>query len=184
MSYDLNFKHVSDDVKARARPIKVLLTDVDGVLTEGQLYLAHEAEGFKGFNILDGLGAKLLQNNGIQVAIITGRNSTFVLQRADALGIRHVYQGCENKLAALDDILYKTGCSAAELAHIGDDLPDVALLQTVGLGIAVANAHPFVAQHAHWQTQLAGGRGAFRECADMLLAAQGKLDAVLAAYRV
>ena len=182
MSYDLGFTNLTTELRARTKNIKLLITDVDGVLTEGHVYLDHKQEAFKGFNILDGLGTKLLLNNGIQVAIITGRTSSFVAQRAEALGIPFVYQGCEDKQAALADILEKTGLQRNQVAHIGDDLPDVTIMKQVGFGIAVANAHPFVAKHADWQTSLQGGRGAFREAADMLLASHGILDRVLNNY--
>lgn len=182
MTYDLSFAQLAIDTLARAAKTRLLITDVDGVLTEGHVYLEHTQEAFKGFNILDGLGTKLLLKNGIQVAIITGRSSSFVSQRAEALGIPFVYQGCEDKQAALADIIDKSGLRAEQIAHIGDDLPDVTIMKQVGLGIAVANAHPFVAQHANWQTSLSGGRGAFREAADMLLASQGVLDTVLQSY--
>lgn len=180
--YDLSFASVNADIARRARAIRLIVTDVDGVLTEGHVYLDQQAEAFKGFNILDGLGTKLLQRNGIQVAIITGRNSSFVQQRADALGIKYVYQGQEDKRQALTDIITRTGLGSEQLAHIGDDLPDLSLMRRVGLGIAVATAHPFVAQHAHWQTVLGGGKGAFREAADMLLWSQQKLSATLDSY--
>ncbi len=182
MSYKTNFEHVDSAVKTRAQNIKLLITDVDGVLTEGHIYLETEQEAFKGFNVMDGLGTKLLQKNGIDVAIITGRDSLFVSQRAKALGIKYVYQGYENKQAALNDIIKRSGLKANQIAHIGDDLPDITLMKQLGLGIAVANAHPFVIKHANWQTSLRGGRGAFREAADLLLASQDKLDRILDSY--
>jgi len=176
----------------RAKNIRLLLLDVDGVLTDGRLYYGNNGEELKAFNIQDGLGIKLLQRNGIQVGIITGRSSELLARRASELGIELVIQGREDKLIALQEILENLqeatneGAQAPyqmeQIAFLGDDLPDVAVIRRVGLGVAVANARSFIAENAHWQTTTNGGYGAVRELAEMLLHAQGKLDSIHASY--
>ena len=170
----------------RAKVIRLLLLDVDGVLTDGSLYYGNNGEELKAFNIQDGLGIKLLQRNGIQVGIITGRSSILLTRRAAELGIELVVQGREDKLAALKETLKETqedqNYQMNEIAFLGDDLPDVAVIRQVGLGVAVANAREFVVQNAHWQTSTKGGHGAVRELAEMILQAQNKLDSTLSDY--
>ena len=170
----------------RAKAIRLLLLDVDGVLTDGSLYYGNNGEELKAFNIQDGLGIKLLQRNGIQVGIITGRSSTLLARRAAELGIELVVQGREDKLTALKETLKETregqNYQMKEIAFLGDDLPDVAVIRRVGLGVAVANAREFVVQNAHWQTSTKGGHGAVRELAEMILQAQNKLDSTLSDY--
>jgi len=168
----------------KAKNIRLLLLDVDGVLTDGRLYYGNNGEELKAFNIQDGLGIKLLQRNGIQVGIITGRSSELLARRASELGIDLVVQGREDKLTALGEILESkhTSYQMEEIAFLGDDLPDVAVIRRVGLGVAVANATSFVAENAHWQTTTKGGDGAVRELAEMLLQAQGKLESTHSNY--
>jgi 3-deoxy-D-manno-octulosonate 8-phosphate phosphatase (KDO 8-P phosphatase) len=163
----------------RARDIRLLTLDVDGVMTDGSLYFTATGESLKSFNIKDGLGIKQALAAGITVAVITGRDSPMVAQRCAALGIEHIYQGREDKLAALDQLLAVTRIELRQLAHVGDDLPDLPVMRRARLGIAVADAHPFVAHHAHWLTACRGGRGAVREVTDLLLFAQGKLAPAL-----
>lgn len=168
----------------KAKNIRLLLLDVDGVLTDGRLYYGNNGEELKAFNIQDGLGIKLLQRNGIQVGIITGRSSELLARRASELGIELVIQGREDKLTALGEILDGKHASyqMEEIAFLGDDLPDVAVIRRVGLGVAVANATSFVIENAHWQTATKGGDGAVRELAEMLLQAQGKLESTHSNY--
>lgn len=170
----------------RAKNIRLLLLDVDGVLTNGCLYYGNNGEELKAFNIQDGLGIKLLQRNGIQVGIITGRTSELLTRRATELGIELVVQGREDKLTALKETLNDSqkehDYQMEEIAFLGDDLPDVAVIRRVGLGVAVANARDFVVKHAHWQTTRKGGDGAVRELAEMILQAQSKLDDTLSGY--
>ncbi len=170
----------------KAKAIRLLLLDVDGVLTDGCLYYGNNGEELKAFNIQDGLGIKLLQRNGIQVGIITGRTSTLLTRRATELGIELVVQGREDKLTALQETLKKTqeqyNYKMEEIAFLGDDLPDVAVIRQVGLGVAVANAREFVVKNSHWQTSTKGGCGAVRELAEMILQAQDKLDSTLEDY--
>ena len=166
-----------------ARQIKLLLLDVDGVLTDGRLYYGNNGEELKAFDIQDGLGIKLLQRAGVQVGIITGRVSALLQRRADELGMQPVVQGREDKLTALHELLQTLPVEMHEIAFIGDDLPDLAVINRVGLGITVANGNAAVAASALWQTSRNGGNGAVREAAEMILSAQGKLDDVLAAYQ-
>lgn len=169
-------------VTSRARQIRLLLLDVDGVLTNGRLYYGNNGEELKSFNIQDGLGIKLLQRNGIKVGIITGRSSALVARRAEELGIDIVVQGREDKLTALKDLLVTHPYQMNEIAFLGDDLPDLAVIRRVGLGVAVANARPIIAEHALWQTTACGGDGAARELAELLLQAQDKLESTFTDY--
>jgi 3-deoxy-D-manno-octulosonate 8-phosphate phosphatase (KDO 8-P phosphatase) len=162
-----------------AEKIKFVVTDVDGVLTNGQLMFTSEGEHFKSFNTLDGQGIKMLQSCGIEVAIITGRTSDMVLKRASDLGITTVIQGREDKWVALEPMLGERGLSPEEVAYVGDDWPDLACIRRVGLGVAVANADAAVKDHADYTTERRGGEGAFREVADLILKAQNKYDALL-----
>lgn len=171
------------EVIQKARDIKLLVLDVDGVLTDGRLWYDNSGEELKAFHIQDGLGIKLLLRAGIDVAIITGRRSALVARRARELGIRHVVQGREDKLVALQAMVAELGVALAEIAYVGDDLPDLSAIRAVGLGIAPANAMPVVAEHAAYRTARGGGDGAVREVCDLLLQAQGKLDAIVEAYR-
>ncbi|MEZ5530295.1 MAG: HAD-IIIA family hydrolase [Porticoccaceae bacterium] len=166
----------------RARQIRLLLLDVDGVLTDGSLYYGNNGEELKAFNIQDGLGIKLLQKNDIKVGIITGRSSELLARRARELGIELVVQGREDKLTALNEVLDTCDYKMDEIAFLGDDLPDLAVIRRVGLGVAVANARPVVAENALWQTETRGGYGAVRELAEFILHAQDKLESTLASY--
>ena len=161
----------------------MLLLDVDGVLTDGRLYYGNSGEEMKAFNIQDGLGIKLLQQGNVQVGIITGRVSALLQRRADELGISPVVQGREDKLTALNELLQDMDISLDEIAFMGDDLPDLAVIRRVGLGITPANGSTTLAQQAHWQTTRRGGDGAVREVAEMILGAQGSLESIVAAYQ-
>ena len=166
-----------------AQKIKLLLLDVDGVLTDGKLYYGNSGEEMKGFDIQDGLGIKLLQKGNIQVGIITGRISSLLQRRADELGISPVIQGREDKLTALNELLPSLGITLDEIAFIGDDLPDLAVIKRVGLGITVANASSTLAAEANWQTVSTGGNGAVREVAEMILIAQEKFSKIVGQYQ-
>lgn len=159
-----------------AKDIALLALDVDGILSDGSIYYTAQGDEIKAFNIMDGLGIKLLQHAGIEVAIITGRVSPMVARRARELGIKHLVQGREDKLTALHELLKITGISADRVAYMGDDLPDLAAIKTAKLGVTVPNAMPFVQQHADHITSRAGGKGAVREVCELILAAQGKLE--------
>lgn len=166
-------------LEQRAKNIKLLICDVDGVLTDGRLFYSANGEMLKAFHVHDGLGLKLLQKAGVEVAIITSRHSKMVEIRMQQLGIEHVYQDQKIKTQALDELLTKLKLEASQAAYVGDDLPDLACMQQVGLSIAVKNAAPTVKQQAHWTTSTSGGSGAVREIAEMLLQAQSKWPLVL-----
>ncbi|CAI8273597.1 MAG: 3-deoxy-D-manno-octulosonate 8-phosphate phosphatase KdsC [SAR92 bacterium MED-G29] len=174
---------LSAAVTEAAKKIKLVLLDVDGVLTDGRLYYGNSGEEMKAFNIQDGLGIKLLQKGDIQVGIITGRVSALLQRRADELSIDPVVQGREDKLTALNELLATMDVQMDEIAFVGDDLPDLAVIRRVGLGITPANGSATVAAQAHWQTSKAGGQGAVREIAEMILEAQGKLQPILATFQ-
>lgn len=163
------------DIMDKAKAVRLLVTDVDGVLTDGSLYFGNSGEEIKAFSILDGLGIKLLRDTGIDTAIITGRVSDLVARRAKELKITTIYQGREDKLTALQELCRDLELPLSAIAYIGDDLPDLAAIRAAGLGITVANAHTFVAQHADWQTTAAGGKGAVREACELIMKAQDTL---------
>ena len=173
----------SQAIITAAKNIKLLLLDVDGVLTDGKLYYGNSGEELKAFNIQDGLGIKLLQQGGIQVGIITGRVSTLLQRRADELGINPVIQGREDKLIALRELLESKNLGLHQIAFMGDDLPDLSAINSVGLGITVANASSTLAAKADWQTLRSGGDGAVREAAEMILKAQGKFDTLVERFK-
>lgn len=168
---------------ARAQAIRLLICDVDGVLTDGSVILGNAGEELKAFNIKDGFGLRALQKFGIAVALITGRQSKLVERRAAELDITLVYQGNANKRGAYAELLQKLQLSPAQTAHIGDDLPDLPLFQQVGLAAAPADAHPVMKAHAHVVTAANGGAGAVREICDLLLQAQGHWPSLLAEYQ-
>jgi 3-deoxy-D-manno-octulosonate 8-phosphate phosphatase (KDO 8-P phosphatase) len=173
---------MNQDLQQRAKAIKLAIFDVDGVLTDGRLYFLTDGSEFKTFNTLDGQGIKMLINSGVRTAIISGRSTPVVEKRANNLGIQHLYQGREDKLVVLDELLGELGLDYAQVAYLGDDLPDLPVIRRVGLGMAVANAAGFVRQHAHGVTEARGGEGAAREFCELIMRAQGRLDAALDAY--
>lgn len=169
--------HLPTDLLARAAKIRLAVFDVDGTLTDGRLWYAEDGHETKVFHVHDGLGLKRLQANGVQVALITARISHPVALRAEELDITHVYQGQKDKRACLTELLDALKLAPEQAAFVGDDLPDIAPMRMVGLAVAVANAHPWVAEQAHWQTGKRGGDGAAREVCDLILHAQGHSDA-------
>ena len=169
-------------IKSLAINIRLLICDVDGVLTKGDVYLDNSNLELKAFNIKDGLGFKLLQQSDIEIAIITGRNSTIVERRMAELGIAHIYQGQKNKIAAYETLLKKLELQPEQVAYMGDDLPDLPLMKRSGLGIAVADAHFAVKEKADWVTFNDGGCGAARDAADLILDAKGLLDKIHDGY--
>ena len=166
----------------RATQIRILVLDVDGVLTSGQVFFGPDGkESMKGFDIQDGFGIKLLQSVGIECAVITGRHSKMVLGRCDELGITNVFTGVQDKKLALLELQQRvTFNPAIDLAVMGDDWPDLSIMQSAGLRIAPAQAHEVVRQAAHYVTQAKGGFGAVREACDLILKAQGHYDSLLA----
>jgi 3-deoxy-D-manno-octulosonate 8-phosphate phosphatase (KDO 8-P phosphatase) len=178
----MKITEINTSIINRARNIKLLVLDVDGVLTSGQLFFTNSGEEIKAFNSLDGHGIKMLQNSGVKVAIITGRTSHIVEKRAVSLGINILIQGREDKLAALQEIRREHSFELHEIAHMGDDHPDLPLIKCLGLGISVDNAHWLVKQHAHWISQFKGGEGAVREACDLIMMAQGTFNDSINAY--
>ncbi len=172
----------TDDIRTRAKKIRLLCLDVDGVLTSGHLYFSADGEQLKVFNSLDGHGIKMLQASGVQVAIISGRRSEALIKRASDLGITHLYLGCEDKLSHAKNLLSELNLDFSQFAHVGDDLPDLPLITRAELGISVNNAHWLLKQNSNYQTQLCGGEGAVREICDLIMDAQGTLEKSHAAY--
>lgn len=166
----------------KARQIRLLALDVDGVLTDGRLYMGANGEELKAFNTLDGHGIKLLQQSGVKVGIITGRTSPLVARRAAELGIELLLQDRLDKLTALNEMLQEAQLDLTQVAFMGDDVPDLAPMCRVGLALTVPNAHPVVRQRAHWQSTRKGGEGAVREACDWLMQAQETFDAMIARY--
>ena len=171
-------------LKERAAKIRMLILDVDGVLTDGRLYYDHAGSEMKAFNTRDGMGLKALQRAGIEVAVISGRKSGAVTHRMAQLGIRHVYQGREDKLDVFLEILRITSLDAAQVCFAGDDWIDLPVLLRAGLAVSVADAEEQVKQRVHWITRRNGGDGAVREICNLILAAQEKdlliIDEILA----
>jgi 3-deoxy-D-manno-octulosonate 8-phosphate phosphatase (KDO 8-P phosphatase) len=169
-------------VLEKAKKLKLLILDVDGVLTDGSLFFDQEGNEYKAFHARDGHGIKLLRQTGVEVAVISGRKSNSVALRMKSLGIEHVYQGHENKIAAFNEIIAKIGITPEQAAHVGDDLLDLPIMIRVGLAVAVADANFVVKQHADWCTSLSGGHGAVREVCDFIMQAQGHFDDIVATY--
>lgn len=164
------------DILARAKQIKLLILDVDGVLTDGQIIIGDDGQEYKAFNSRDGHGMKLLQYTGVEIAIITGRTSKTVTHRMDGLGVKHVFQGQRIKLPAYEELLHKLGVEPEQCAYVGDDWVDLAIMSRVGLAITVQDADARVKQHAHWITPSRGGKGAAREVCELIMEAQGSLQ--------
>ena len=170
------------DVLSRANLIRAVIFDVDGVLTDGSLYLGDDGQEYKAFHSRDGHGMVMLRDSGVVLGVITGRRSEVVRIRMESLGISHVYQGRRDKLPAYEELKQALDLNDGQLAYVGDDVVDLPILRRAGLAIAVADAHPLVIEHSHWCTQAPGGRGAAREVCELILRAQGTLDAALARY--
>jgi 3-deoxy-D-manno-octulosonate 8-phosphate phosphatase (KDO 8-P phosphatase) len=170
------------DILDKASRIRLLIFDVDGVLTDGSLFLGDDGQEYKAFNSRDGHGIKMLQKHGVIVGIITGRTSRVVEYRMENLGVTHVYQGKLHKLPAFDEIIAEVGVKPEEVAYVGDDVVDLPVMRRVGLAIAVQDAHPLVLKHSHWQTPSAGGRGAARDVCEMLMEAKGVLQEEMDSY--
>ena len=168
------------DVAARARAVRLAIFDVDGVLTDGTLYIGAQGEAFKAFNILDGHGLKMLQAAGVATAIISGRSSPAVARRAEELAIAHLVQGSADKVADFERLIAGIGVGREACAFVGDDLPDLAVMRACGFAVAVANAADEVKQAAHYVTRASGGRGAVREFCELVLRAQGQLGRAVA----
>jgi 3-deoxy-D-manno-octulosonate 8-phosphate phosphatase (KDO 8-P phosphatase) len=172
---------VVEKTLAQAKKIKLLVCDVDGVFSDGRIYLGNNGEELKAFHTKDGFGIKALGNSGVDVAIITGRRSIIVANRMAALNVKHIIQGEENKLPALLSLAEKLSINLDEIAYIGDDMPDLPCILQVGLGIAVNDAHPMVLTKADYITFTLGGFGAVREVCDLIMQSQNSLTGAIGA---
>lgn len=170
--YQQLYQAISTDNAARATRIRLLICDVDGVFSDGRIYLGNQGEELKAFHTRDGYGIKALRQAGVEVAVITGRTSHIVAARMRSLTVPYLYQGQENKTAAFQELLSVLQLTPDQVAYIGDDLADWEVMQQCGLAIAVNDAHPYLQRYAHLKTQLPGGFGAVREVCDLLLIAQ------------
>jgi 3-deoxy-D-manno-octulosonate 8-phosphate phosphatase (KDO 8-P phosphatase) len=168
------------ELAERARAVRLAIFDVDGVLTDGTLYIGAQGEAFKAFNILDGHGVRMLQSAGVAAAILSGRSSEAVTRRAAELAIAHVVQGSDDKVADFERLIAKVGVRPEACAFVGDDLPDLDVMRRCGLAIAVANAVDVVKAAAHYVTRASGGQGAVREACELLLSSRGQLEAARA----
>jgi len=172
---------VSLNVLQKAEKIKLLVCDVDGVFSDGRIYLGNDGEELKAFHTKDGFGIKALGNNGVDVAIITGRRSAIVANRMSALNVKYIVQGEEDKLPALIHLAEQLNLTPDEIAYIGDDIPDLACILHVGLGISVSDAHPAVSAKANYTTFTRGGFGAVREVCDLIMQCQGTINSATGA---
>lgn len=170
------------EIIERAKKIKVVIFDVDGVMTDGGLMLGDDELEYKTFHSHDGLGMKMLKRTGIKMAIVTGRTSNVVVKRAENVGIVNIYQGADDKLQAFNALLNDMQVTAEECAFIGDDIIDIAPIRRCGLGITVPHAMPLVKEYAHYITALPAGRGAVREVCELVMKAQGTYEEQLAVY--
>jgi len=166
-------------LRDKAAKVRLLALDVDGVLTDGRLYFTETGQELKAFNSRDGLGLKMLMDNGYELALITGRISDALRHRAEQLGIEHVYQGRGNKLPAYLELIEKLGLGDDEVCYAGDDWIDLPVLDRVGLAVTVADAEAEVISRVHWVTSRPGGQGAVREICNLLLESRGLVDACL-----
>ncbi len=168
---------IAPAVIERARHVRLMAFDVDGILTDGRLWYGEHGELVKCFNALDGHGLRLMSDSGITVALITGREGPIVDRRAADLGISLVRQGVRDKASAISALAQEHHCTLAEVGYMGDDIIDLAALQRVGFAASVPTAPAYIAQVTHWVSTQPGGSGAVRECCDLILAAQGRLSA-------
>nr|ELR5256437.1 3-deoxy-manno-octulosonate-8-phosphatase KdsC [Providencia rettgeri] len=167
---------VANAIFTKAAKVKLLICDVDGVMSDGLIYMGNNGEELKAFNVRDGYGIRCLLTSNIEVAIITGRKAKLLEDRAQTLGITYLYQGQSDKLLAYQQLLDTLQLSDEQIAYIGDDLIDWPVMAKVGLSVAVADAHPLLLPKADYITRLGGGKGAVRELCDLILLSQGKLE--------
>jgi 3-deoxy-D-manno-octulosonate 8-phosphate phosphatase (KDO 8-P phosphatase) len=170
------------DIQKKAANIRLVIFDVDGVLTDGSLYIGDDGQEYKAFHSKDGHGMVMLQQSGVEIAIITGRSSEVVRIRMASLGIQRVYQGKREKLPAYEELKQITGFDDEQIAYVGDDVVDLPVMTRVGLAVAVQDAHALTKHHAHWVTPGNGGRGAAREVCELIMEAQGTLRSSLQHY--
>ena len=178
----MNIVDLSPELVAKIKALKLLILDVDGVLTDGRLFFDQNGAEYKCFHARDGHGMKLLRQSGVEIAVISGRKSNSVALRMQSLGIEHVYQGHENKRQAFQDVLSRLKLTPEQVAHVGDDVIDLPILTQVGFAVAVADANFAVKRYADWCTETPGGMGAVREVCDLILQVQGHFDTLLQNY--
>lgn len=171
-----------EDFQERARNVRMIVFDVDGVLTDGSLFFGDDGQEYKAFNSRDGHGIKMLRASGVEPGIITGRTSQVVLHRARNLGITHLYQGADDKLQAFENLLASVGLAPDQIAYMGDDVVDLPVLRRCGLAISVPDAPDEVKARSHYVTRANAGRGAAREVCELIMRAQGTWAAQLALY--
>ncbi|MGO2011191.1 MAG: 3-deoxy-manno-octulosonate-8-phosphatase KdsC [Pseudoalteromonas sp.] len=174
MQFSDLYQPLSHDVEQRAKKIKMLICDIDGVFSDGRIYLGNQGEELKAFNTKDGFGIKALINSGFEVAVITGRHSQIVQQRMTSLTVQHIYQGQEDKLLSYQELKNNLKLNDDQIAYIGDDGPDLPVMEQVGFAVAVNDAHPLIKHLAHYTTMLPGGFGAVRELTDLLMLVNNK----------
>lgn len=170
-------------IQTKAKKLKLLILDVDGVLTDGRLFFDNLGNEYKCFHARDGYGINLLQQTGVEVAVISGRKSNVVSLRMKSLGIETVYQGYKNKILAFNKIMQNSQIEEEQVAYVGDDLLDLPIMLRVGLAIAVQDACLSVKQSADWCTSISGGLGAVREVCDLIMQAQGTFEDILKSYK-
>ena len=173
---DTPYGKIKSDIFQQAKKIKLFVCDVDGVFSDGRIYLGNDGEELKAFHTKDGFGLKAIMQQGIEVAIITGRQSNIVENRMSALGVKYIFQGKDDKLTVYRSLLKQLKLTPEQTAYIGDDVVDLAVMDIAGLGIAVNDAHPLVIQKADLTTTVKGGFGAVREVCDLFLQCHGKLS--------
>lgn len=178
----MTIKTLDTELLARFKNIKLLVLDVDGVMTNGGLTIGDDGQEYKTFHAHDGLGMKLLKASGVEMAIITGRTSNVVKQRAESTGVAHFYQGAEDKLAAFNDLVSKCGLQANQCAFMGDDVVDLPPMLKCGLALAVPDSPAIVLKYAHYITAKSGGQGAVREICELIMQAQGTFNAQMAQF--
>lgn len=164
------------DILTRTKNIKLVIFDVDGVLTDGSIIIGDDGEEYKAFNASDGHGMKLLQYTGVDIAIITGRTSKAVEYRMNGLGIKYLYQGQHIKLPAFEELIERLALTADQCAYVGDDWVDLAIMKRVGLAVTVNDADDVMKEHAHWVTPANGGKGAARQVCELIMKSQGTLE--------
>jgi len=169
------YGEISTDLSHTLQKIKLLVCDIDGVFSDGRIYLGNNGEELKAFHTKDGFGIKALVASGVTVAVITGRKSAIVQNRMQALNVNKIIQGQENKLPALKNLISHYQLQTHEVAYIGDDVPDLACIKYAGIGVAVQDAHPSICQQANYITTLKGGYGAVRELCDIIMQCQNTL---------
>jgi 3-deoxy-D-manno-octulosonate 8-phosphate phosphatase (KDO 8-P phosphatase) len=170
------------DILEKAKNIELVIFDIDGVMTDGGLFFDNNGDEYKAFHSLDGHGLRMLQECGVKVAVITGRQSELVKHRMRDLGVSLLYQGYRDKIPAFEALLKEVSLSKQQITYVGDDVVDLPIMSQLDFAIAVQNAHPFVKQHAHWITEHSGGKGAVRDVCEFILEAKGLLNDKLHSY--